>query len=222
MKSASFRLIAAATTAVVALTTMGVASATTADRPQERPPRARVTGSAEFALPYHPDADVRSFTFDARAVPYSRPIPGVPTGLPTDARGTVKVSHYFAEQHRTVTAEGRVDCLVTGPRTATLTAVITRVDEGGPDWKGRRLGFSVHDGGRDRGRSPDRVGFSWGIVNVKSPGDEQNEGAEAGTCMAPAPYAPVTKGGYTVRHAELPPVPGNAGRAGRASPTAGE
>ncbi|MEU6593662.1 hypothetical protein ABZ923_31330 [Streptomyces sp. NPDC046881] len=30
--------------------------------------------------------------------------------------------------------------------------------------------------------------------------------AEVGTCMAPAPYAPVIEGGYTVRHADLPPA----------------
>ncbi|MFG2713587.1 hypothetical protein ACGFX2_23945 [Streptomyces goshikiensis] len=48
--------------------------------------RASVVGSAEFVLPYCQDDDVRSFTFDARAVPYSRPLPGIPAGLPTDAR----------------------------------------------------------------------------------------------------------------------------------------
>lgn len=27
------------------------------------------------------------------------------------------------------------------------------------------------------------------------------------SCMAPAPFASVTKGGFKVRHAELPPLP---------------
>ncbi|GAA3896251.1 hypothetical protein GCM10022244_02940 [Streptomyces gulbargensis] len=31
--------------------------------------------------------------------------------------------------------------------------------------------------------------------------------AEVGTCMAPAPYAPVVRGGYTVTHAEQAPFP---------------
>ncbi|MFE3626827.1 hypothetical protein [Streptomyces goshikiensis] len=175
---------------------------------QGRPVRASVVGSGEFRLPYYKDDDVRSFTFDARAVPYSRPLPGIPEGLPTDARGTVVVSHYSAERDITYTSKGNVDCLVTGPGTATLTAVITEVSAGGPPDVGRRLGFSVHDGGRDAGgRSADRVGFSWNGVNLLPDTDAPAEEATVGTCMAPAPYAPVTKGGYTVTHADLPPKP---------------
>ncbi|WP_158717136.1 hypothetical protein [Streptomyces griseus] len=30
---------------------------------------------------------------------------------------------------------------------------------------------------------------------------------KAGTCMAPAPFAPATRGGFRVRHAELPLQP---------------
>jgi hypothetical protein len=169
------------------------------------PSYASVTGHADFVLPYHQDEDVRSFSFDAVAAPYSRPLPGIPTGLPTDARGTVRISHYSAARDVTYTAEGRVDCLVTGPRSATLTAVITKVGPGGPLGIGRRLGFSVYDGGKDgKNRSGDRVGFSWNGVNLLPGGAAAPEEAPVGTCMAPAPYAPVTKGGYTVVHAELP------------------
>lgn len=101
-----------------------------------------------------------------------------------------------------------MDCLVTGPRTATLTAVITKVSDGGPvDDIGKRLGFSVYDGGEDKGRSRDRVGFSWNGVNLLPSGGTVPTEALVGTCMAPAAYAPVTRGGYTVRHAELPPLP---------------
>jgi hypothetical protein len=68
-----------------------VTGATTAfGSPRERPAPASVTGSATFRLPYQEDADIRSLTFDAHAAPYSRPIPGLPGGLPTDAHGTVK------------------------------------------------------------------------------------------------------------------------------------
>ncbi|MFI9204976.1 hypothetical protein [Streptomyces sp. NPDC053048] len=194
--------------ALVATAALGGASAASADSSHAEPARARVTGSAEFMLPYHPDKDVRSFTFDAVAAPYTKPVPGLPKGLPTDARGTVKISHYFAELNKTFTAEGKVDCMVTGPNTATLTAVMTKVAPGGPDWVGKRLGFSVHDGGKDKGHSKDRVGLSWATVNMKSQDpDKEPEMADVGTCMSSAPYAPVTKGGYTVRHAELPPVP---------------
>lgn len=169
---------------------------------------ASVTGRGEFVLPHYQDHDVRTFGFDAHAAPYSRPLPGTPTGLPTDARGTATVSHYSAERDTTYTSEARVDCLVTGPRTATLTAVVTKVSPGGPEEDlGKRVGFSVYDGGKDNRRSDDRVGFSWNGVNLLPGGDAEPVEAPVGTCMAPAPYAPVTKGGYTVRHAELPPVP---------------
>ncbi|MCX4545837.1 hypothetical protein [Streptomyces sp. NBC_01565] len=160
-------------------------------------------------LPYYPDDDVRSFTFDAHAVPYSRPLPGIPTGLPTDARGTVVVSHYSAERDVTYTSKGSVDCLVTGPGTATLTAVVTEVSPGGPPILGKRVGFSVYDGGKGKGRSADRVGFSWNGVNLLADPESETppEDAPVGTCMAPAPYAPVSRGGYAVTHGELPPRP---------------
>ncbi|WP_330237640.1 hypothetical protein [Streptomyces sp. NBC_00525] len=194
--------------ALVVAVPLSAGSAASADRPAPKAPYASVSGSAEFVLPYYPDDDIRSFSFDARADPYSRPLPGLPAGLPTDARGTVRISHYSADWDETYTSEGRVDCLVTGPHTATLTAVITGASEGGPvEDIGKRVGFSVYDGGKDKGRSRDRVGFSWNGVNLLPKGDADPVEAQVGTCMAPAAYAPVTKGGYTVRHAELPPAP---------------
>lgn len=188
----------------------GASVAASGDQEEKpRPVRASVVGSAEFVLPYHQDKDVRSFVFDARAAPYSRPLPGIPGGLPTDARGRVTVSHYSAERDITYTSRGRVDCLVTGVRTATLTAVITDVSPGGPPSVGSRVGFSVYDGreGKSKGRSTDRVGFSWNGVNLLPKGGAAPVEAPVGTCMAPAPYAPVTKGGYAVAHAELPSPP---------------
>ncbi|NEE57832.1 hypothetical protein G3M55_76475, partial [Streptomyces sp. SID8455] len=115
------RTLAALAALAAGLTLSSTTSAASASGHQEvaRPAGASVTGKAEFLLPYHQDDDVRSFAFDARADPYTRPLPGIPTGLPTDARGTVTVSHYSAENDITYTAEGRVDCLVTGVRTAT-------------------------------------------------------------------------------------------------------
>ncbi|TDE30916.1 hypothetical protein [Actinomadura sp. 6K520] len=162
---------------------------------------ARVSGSAQIRLTYWPDQDVRTFTFDARAVPYSSPKPGAPDGLPTDAEGTVKISHHSPAEGWTVRSRARVDCVVTSPGNATLTAVVTHADEPIKDQIGKRLGFSVHDGRHDR------MGFSWSVVN----GDQDEEGAwgegRAGTCMGPAAFAPVTKGDYVVRHAELLPFP---------------
>ncbi|RLP88289.1 hypothetical protein EAD89_17065 [Micromonospora sp. BL4] len=168
---------------------------------------ARVTGSAEFALPYGQDDDVRSFAFDVRSVPYSRPIPlpGGENGSPADATGTVRVAHRLAEQGITVRFEAAVDCMITSPGHATLTAIVTRADELASDFLGKRVGFSVQDGGRDR----DRVGFTW------SASADQNEAGEwgparVGTCLAPAAFATVTRGDYRVRHAELTAPP--AGR----------
>ncbi|MDX3581232.1 hypothetical protein OG920_23610 [Streptomyces europaeiscabiei] len=193
----------------LALSASVVTGATAAGGPPERSPHAKVTGSAGFRLPYFDDADVRSITLDAHAVPYSRPVPGVPSGLPTDARGTVTVSHYSAERDTTYTARGTVDCLVTAPDSATLTAVITEVSAGGPDWEGKRVGLSVRDGGVDRSGEvlEDRVGFSWADGVNTTFGEDGPTESPVGPCMAPAPFAPVTAGGYRVRHADLPPWP---------------
>lgn len=186
--------IAAAAMLVVAATPAGAAS--------HRP--AQVTGSAEFVLPYGQDSDVRSFAFDARSVPYSRPIPlpGGENGSPADATGTVRVAHWLAAENITVRFEAAVDCMITSPGHATVTGVVIRADEKASDFLGQRVGFSVQDGGRGR----DRVGFTW------SASADQNEAgqwgpARVGTCLAPAAFATVTRGNYTVRHAELTAPP---------------
>ncbi|MFJ3749887.1 MULTISPECIES: hypothetical protein [Streptomyces] len=171
--------------------------------PATKPARtASVHGSARIHYVFSPDDDIR-FTIDAEAAPYSRPLPGLPQGLPTDARGTVSFRHVVATG-QVATAKARVDCLVTGGGTATLTAVVTRSDVGPV---GERLGFSVSEG---RAGEPDRLGFSWGVANVDpEKTDEQGNvtAPKAGTCMAPAPFAPASRGGFRVRHAELPLQP---------------
>ncbi|WP_328848470.1 hypothetical protein [Micromonospora zamorensis] len=186
--------IAAAAMLVVAATPAGAASHRSA----------QVTGSAEFVLPYGQDSDVRSFAFDARSVPYSRPIPlpGGEKGSPADATGTVRVAHWLATENITVRFEAAVDCMITSPGHATVTGVVIRADEKASDFLGQRVGFSVQDGGRGR----DRVGFTW------SASADQNEAgqwgpARVGTCLAPAAFATVTRGNYTVRHAELTAPP---------------
>ncbi|GIF03187.1 hypothetical protein Asi03nite_07250 [Actinoplanes siamensis] len=163
---------------------------------------ARVTGSAEFRLTFAPDDDVRRFAFDARATPYTHPLPGLPGGLPSDATGTVRVLHRVAASGVTVTFEAAVDCLITAPGYAAMTAVVTRADEPVRDWVGRRVGFSVQDAGP--GGRRDRVGFDW---SLSADQDENGDWGRArvGTCLAPAPFAPVTRGDLTVRHADLRP-----------------
>jgi hypothetical protein len=172
-----------------------------------KPAPARVTGRADFALPFWPDDDVRSFTFDVTAKPWSRPLPGLPTGSPADATGTVRVSHLLAGTTTPVTFEAAVDCLITAPGTAALTAIVTRGDEPVRDWVGKRVGFSVQDGGR--GGRHDRVGFTWSVSGDQNEAGEWGA-AKIGTCLAPAPFAPVTRGDYTVHHADLTPPPAEA------------
>ncbi|MFF9868103.1 hypothetical protein ACF1G0_22250 [Streptomyces sp. NPDC013953] len=191
----------AALVAGLTLCTSSTASSAEQRTDHRRPGAARIVGSGDFVLPYLNDNDVRSFSFDAVAAPYSTPRPGLPTGLPVDARGTVRISHHSADQNVTYTFDGQVECLVTGPNTATVTALITKVSHEETGLLGKRVGLSVHDGGK--GGKADRVGFSWNGVNLLPNGED----AEVGTCMAPAPYAPVVKGGYTVTHAELAPFP---------------
>ncbi|NYI05806.1 hypothetical protein [Allostreptomyces psammosilenae] len=196
---------AAAATAVVALTVVtGANTSATASsgRPAET---ARVQGSAEIHYAFAPD-DTIHFAVDAVAAPFSRPYPGVPgaeAGLPTDARGTISWSHRVAATGEVLASEAAVDCLVTGGRTATVTAVITEVNA--PrlnDTIGQRVGISVQDGGR--GARHDRLGFSWGVANLDVDEGGNLTAGRTGTCMAPAPFAPVTDGGFTVHHSDLP------------------
>ncbi|MFI5643320.1 hypothetical protein [Kitasatospora sp. NPDC051705] len=151
------------------------------------------------------------FTVDARAEPYTHLFPGtrLEKGLPTDARGAVHFSHHSAETGRTYTADAEVDCLATGGPVATLTAVVTRSDTGEV---GHRIGLSIYqgrDGGRvdgsggGAGRDGARLGFSWGVGNVDVGADGKPYQPVVGTCMAPAPFAPVLRGGFTVHHTEL-------------------
>jgi hypothetical protein len=180
-------------------------SPTAAKGPAKGSKAASVSGTAQVRLTYWPDQDIRTFTFNAQAVPYSMPKPGFPNGLATDARGTVKISHHSPQGEWTVEQEAAVDCLVTSPGNATLTAIVTWDNHPTEDWVGKRYGFSVHDGGNG---GHDRMGFSWSVVNgIQNENGEWEEG-KPGTCMGPAAFAPVTKGGYAVKHADLLPDPG--------------
>lgn len=203
-----------AATAATLAAAIALITTTTSAAAETRHRQAKLIGAADVRLTYQDDQDIRSFAFTAQAAPYTRgPIPTADgrslPGAPNDATGTVKITHYAAQWNITFTAEGQVDSMVTAPGYATLTAVITTVSPGGPEhWIGKRFGFSVYDGGKDKPRSSrDRVGFSWEFMNLtKNDAGEWTE-AEVGTSMAPAPFAPVVNGGYTVTHADLPPPP---------------
>ncbi len=167
------------------------------------PKLASVHGGGTVFYPYVPkEHDIR-FTVDADAAPWSRPFPapGGERGMPVDARGKVTVYHAMPDAGFTNVAEAEVDCLVTSGRTATITAVVTSSNVG---WEGKRIGISVQDG--ERG-GPDRVGFSWGIANVDVQPDGSVSEPRVGTCMAPAPFTEVTKGGFKVTPAPLAPRP---------------
>ncbi|WP_411094335.1 hypothetical protein [Streptomyces sp. 021-3] len=163
---------------------------------------ASVHGEARISYIESIHDDIR-FTIHAEQTPFTRPMPPTaPEGLSTDARGTLKFSHSRGEV--TGWAEATVDCLVTSGRTATLTAVVTKSNVEEP---GARLGISVQQGGKGK---PDRLGFSWGVVNVDPENVDENGQLvrpQAGSCMAPAPFTTVIKGGYKVIHAEITKYP---------------
>ncbi|NDU71748.1 hypothetical protein GWI34_03780 [Actinomadura sp. DSM 109109] len=217
-KGAVLVLSAGVAAAAVVTATTGAVQAKT------EPKAASVTGSGEFRMTFLPedDKDHRFFTFDVRQAPFTHPrvFPGgaTITGSPNDATGTVRVKHHFAAGKRTFYAIGQADSLITSPGYATITAKIvktwcvedTPTPEGceGPPWVGMTKGFSVYDAGRDHGgkpgRSKDRIGMSWEYANMLvNPQGETYEPDQVGTAMAPAPFAPVLSGGFTVVHKDL-------------------
>ncbi|MFJ3722490.1 hypothetical protein ACIPYQ_07920 [Streptomyces sp. NPDC090045] len=200
MKNRRRALILAGTAAALAATLIAAAPAPAA--PAAAPKLASVHGGGTIFYPYSAKDDIR-FTVDAESTPWTRPFPapGGEKGLPTDARGRVTISHHYTETDFTATGEAEVDCLVTGGKTATLTAVVKSSNVG---WDGKRIGISVQDGRRGE---PDRVGFSWDIANVDVKPDGTVAEGTVGTCMAPAPFTEVTKGGFKVNPAPLSPQP---------------
>ncbi|MGE7389624.1 hypothetical protein ACQKM2_29535 [Streptomyces sp. NPDC004126] len=200
MKTRTRALALAGTAALLA----AVALASPAPAAPVAPKTASVHGGGAIFFPYSAKDDIR-FTVDAESVPWTKPYPNTPgleQGLPTDARGRVTISHLFKETGFTGTAEAEVDCLVTGGKTATLTAVVKTSNVDG--WEGKRIGISVQDG--ERG-APDRVGFSWAVANVDVKADGSVSEPRVGTCMAPAPFTEVVKGGFKVTPAPLAPQP---------------
>ncbi|MFD3655275.1 hypothetical protein [Streptomyces sp. NPDC058620] len=170
---------------------------------------ASVHGEARISYIESINDDIR-FTIHAEQTPFTRPLfPQLPHGLPTDARGTLTFSH-TPQGGATGWAEARVDCLVTSGRMATLTAVVTKSNV---EDIGARLGISVQQGAKDE---PDRLGFSWGVVNVDPEHVDENGRLlrpQSGTCMAAAPFTTVIKGGFKVFHAEITKSPAQPGAA---------
>ncbi|MFE6778359.1 hypothetical protein [Streptomyces sp. NPDC057702] len=203
-------LVAAGPTPAVARSATEKVSATAAGAPKSAR-TASVDGSARVFYVESPDDDIR-FTVHARQRPFTlTTAPRDPRGMATDAVGTLRIRH-TTRDGSVGWATAEVDCLVTSGRTATLTAVVT---ESNAEEVGARLGVSVQQG---TGGAPDRLGFSWGVVNV-DPGHVDDQGRllqpQAGSCMAPAPFTTVVRGGFTVRHAEIRKNPGRVQGADR-------
>ncbi|MFH9266015.1 hypothetical protein ACH4KN_17415 [Streptomyces sp. NPDC017546] len=203
---------APATSASASASASASSSTSAGKKPVKKPVKnASVHGEARISYVESINDDIR-FTIHAEQTPFTRPMPPrAPQGLPTDARGTLKFSH-TSPSGVTGWAEARVDCLVTSGRTATLTAVVTKTNVGET---GARLGISVQQGGRGE---PDRLGFSWGVVNVDPENVDENGQPvrpRTGTCMAPAPFTTVIKGGYKVVHAEITKSPAQPGATAR-------
>ncbi|MFE7562535.1 hypothetical protein [Kitasatospora sp. NPDC057500] len=190
-------------TAAVGATAVDTAKAdgAAADQRGGKPGRpASVSGTGRISYAFSPDDEIW-FTVDARADPYTRPVPGTGAadGLPTDARGTIRFSHREARTGKVYSTVGEVDCLSTGGPVATLTAMVSTPDTGGGK---ARIGLSILQGD---GREGGRLGFSWGVANLDVGEDGQAYQPVVGTCMAPAPFAPVIRGGFDVHHTELQP-----------------
>lgn len=166
----------------------------------------RVRGRARVFYRYSPHDDIR-FSVGATAAPFSRPVNGLPHGMPTDARGMVTISHWSPGKKQGRRAEASVDCLVTGGDTATLSAVVTKSEDPGRSGSGwasaSRTAVPAREGSDSPG--PSRTSMS----SMATPPSRSRY------LYAPAPFASVVQGGFKVTHAELPPLPAEwAERAG--------
>lgn len=123
---------------------------------------AALTGTAKLYRPGH-DID---FTFDAHLAEDLMD--------PTAATGTFRLRHVFPDG-TSGWARARVDCLVTGGKVAVVTGVVEESDR----WpRGRRVGITVHDAGRQ-----DRLGYSWVTQDPQQ--------ADVPLCTSSAPFEKV-------------------------------
>ncbi|MEV4472433.1 hypothetical protein ACFFR3_08665 [Nonomuraea salmonea] len=113
--------------------------------------------------------------------------------FPTRAWGTFRIYHAVEEpgKPRMVNwGELQVDCLTTGGPVATVTGILVKAAPGGPweDMVARkvRLGVSFYVTAKGTGRI--------GLSGATAPGEPLLT-----KCMAPAPDAPVIKGGYVLK-----------------------
>ncbi|MEU2560533.1 Repetin [Streptomyces longispororuber] len=142
-------------------------------RAAEAKPReaAALTGSAKL---FRKTTEDVAFTFDAHLAKRHN-------ADPTKATGTFRFVHLDRPGGKGGWAEGRIDCLLTGGKVASATGIITRTNIG--RMKGSRVGFSVHDQGRN-----DRLGYSWAATGGP-------DGTKKLTkCTSAAPFEKVRQG----------------------------
>jgi len=130
---------------------------------------AALTGRAKL---YRSAGDDITFSFDAH-------LAAKDTDDPLKATGTFEWSHYAGGDGAWAKAE--VDCLVTGGKVAVVSGVVTDSDL--PGAKGKRVGITVHDTGRQ-----DRLGYSWASTG------NPVETKDLPKCVGSAPFEKVKKG----------------------------
>ncbi|MBG0821876.1 hypothetical protein HS048_14130 [Planomonospora sp. ID91781] len=170
MRSTVIRpVVAAIALSLAATMTIGTSASAASPLPGQDA-RWRVSGTAKIRFEPAATDDI-TFAIVAR-------------GVFTEAKGTIKVGHYRADGNGGG-FEADVDCLVAGGPVATVTAVVS-TSTSFP--VGERIAVSVYDGGTDGfGGSRDRIGWSWSVPTGK-----------VQPCMAPATFATVERGGFTV------------------------
>ena len=130
---------------------------------------AALTGRAKL---YRSAGDDITFSFDAH-------LAAKDTDDPLKATGTFEWSHYAGGEGAWAKAE--VDCLLTGGKVAVVSGVVTDSDL--PGAKGKRVGITVHDTGRQ-----DRLGYSWASTG------NPVETKDLPKCVGSAPFEKVKKG----------------------------
>ncbi|MDQ0954003.1 hypothetical protein QFZ24_007926 [Streptomyces phaeochromogenes] len=130
---------------------------------------AALTGRAKL---YRSAGDDITFSFDAH-------LAAKDTDDPLKATGTFEWSHYAGGDGAWAKAE--VDCLLTGGKVAVVSGVVTDSDL--PGAKGKRVGITVHDTGRQ-----DRLGYSWASTG------NPVETKDLPMCVGSAPFEKVKKG----------------------------
>ncbi|ARX82085.1 MULTISPECIES: Repetin [Streptomyces] len=132
---------------------------------------AALTGKAKL---FRKTTEDVTFTFDAHLAARHN-------ADPSKATGTFKFVHLEKPGGKGGWATGRIDCLLTGGKVASATGIITKTNI--KEMNGSRVGFSVHDQGRN-----DRLGYSWAATGGP-------DGTKKLTkCNSAAPFEKVKKG----------------------------